>query len=276
MRIALFGSNSSITKSLIPLLIEENELITLGRSNANIIVDINAISKDFELPRNLDTLLLSSAYFGGIGVDDYLSAININIIGSLKLFDLAIKSNVKQFIYISSIYRHFEVKSPFSTIYSLSKKCSEEILLQYAKDKQIKLAIIRPSQIIGNFESNRKHQPFFYSLLKKIKNSEDVIFNGKNDPKRNFIHIDDLSLILKKVISTKLEGVYDCAFPQDTSFLEIANHAKALYKSKSNIYFDETKPNILDNVFEYNFQLFDKINYYPKTSILEGFEKITL
>lgn len=276
MRIALFGSNSSITQSLIPILTEDNDLITLGRSNANLIVDINTISVDFELPKNLDTLLLSSAHFGGIEFDDYLNAININVIGALKLFDLAIKSDVKQFIYISSIYSHFEAKSPLSSIYSISKRCSEEILLQYAKDKKIKLAIVRPSQIIGNFESNRKHQPFFYSLLKKIKNSEDVIFYGKNDPRRNFIHIDDLSLILNKVISTKLEGVYDCAFPQNTSFLEIANHAIALYQSKSNIYFDGTKPDILDNVFEYDFHLYDLINYYPKTTIIQGIEKLIL
>ena len=38
MRIALFGSNSSITQSLIPLLKEDHELFTLGRSNANFIV----------------------------------------------------------------------------------------------------------------------------------------------------------------------------------------------------------------------------------------------
>lgn len=276
MRIALFGSNSSITQSLIPLLKEDNELFTLGRSNANFIIDINNILEDFELPKNLDTLLLSSAHFGGIELDDYLNAININVIGALKLFDLAIKSDVKQFIYISSIYSHFEAKSPLSTIYSICKKSSEEILLQYAKEKKIKLAIIRPSQIIGNFESNRVHQPFFYSMLKKIKNSEDVIFYGKKDPKRNFIYIDDLSLVLKKVILAQLEGVFDCAFPSNTSFLEIANYAKALFKSKSAIYFDETKSDILDNVFEYDFHLYELINYYPKTTIIERIEKLIL
>ena len=52
MRIALFGSNSSITQSLIPLLKEDHELFTLGRSNANFIVDINNILEDFELPKN--------------------------------------------------------------------------------------------------------------------------------------------------------------------------------------------------------------------------------
>lgn len=276
MRIALFGSNSSITQSLIPLLNKDNELFTLGRSNANLIVDINNISEDFKLPKNLDTLLLNSAHFGGVEIEDYLNAININIIGALKLFDLAIKSDVKQFIYISSIYSHLESKSPLSTIYSISKKCSEEILLQYAKDKKIKLAILRPSPIIGNFQSNREHQPFFYSLLKKIKNSENVVFYGKNDPKRNFIHIDDLIMILNKVILTKLEGVFDCAFPQNTSLLEIANHAKGLYQSKSTIYFDETKPDILDNIYDYDFHLYDLINYYPKITITEGIEKLIL
>ena len=53
MRIALFGSNSSITQSLIPLLKEDHELFTLGRSNANFIVDINNILEDFEfVPTN--------------------------------------------------------------------------------------------------------------------------------------------------------------------------------------------------------------------------------
>ena len=274
MRIALFGSNSSITKSLIPLLIEENEVFTLGRSNADIIVDLNNITKDFELPNNLDTLLLSSSHFGGNDFNDYLNAININVIGALSLFDLAIKKDVKHFIYISSIYRHFEAKSTLSNIYSISKKFSEEILLQYAKNKQTKLTIIRPTQLIGNFESNRMHQPFIYSLLRKIKNSEDIIFYGKNDPKRNFIRIEDLSSILHKVILMGLGGIYDCAFPQNTSFLEIANQAKIEFKSKSKISFDKTKPDILDNVLKYDFQLYDLINYYPKTSILDGISKL--
>jgi nucleoside-diphosphate-sugar epimerase len=276
MRIALFGSNSAIAQSLIPVISNGNEVMTLGRSNADIIVDLNAISAEFELPKKLDTLVLCSAHFGGSGLDDYLSALNVNVLGTLKLFDLAIKAHVKHFIFISSIYGHFEAKSSHSTIYSVTKKTAEEVLIQFSKGKRIKLTIIRPSQIIGDYDSNKVHQPFFYSLLSKIKNSEDVWFYGSHNPKRNFINIVDLCSILHRVILLKLEGVYDCVFPQNTSFLEIANHAKSIYKSRSIIAFDKTKPDIPDNTFDYDFQLYDLINYTPKMTVFEGIEKLSL
>lgn len=276
MQIALFGGNSSISKSLKTLLSEHNEVVTLGRSNSDIIIDINNIPNEFKLPYNLDTIVLTSADFGGNELDDYLNAINVNVIGVLKLFDLAINSNVKHFIFISSIYTHFEAKSPLSSIYSISKKFSEEVLLHYLKDKQIKLTIIRPTQIIGNFKSNRIRQPFFYSLIQQIKDSQNVKIFGKNDPKRNFIHIDDLSSILHKVILKKLEGVYDCAFPHNTSFLEITNFAKILYQSSSEISFDKTKPDIFDNVLNYNYDLYDLINQYPKITIFEAIKELDL
>jgi nucleoside-diphosphate-sugar epimerase len=276
MRIVLFGSNSSITQSLKSKLLDMHEVITLGRSNADIIVDINDISTEFKLPNQIDTIVLSSAHFGGIDFDDYLNSININIVGPLKLLDAAINAKIPHFIYISSIYSRYEFNSPLSTIYSVSKKCSEEILMQYVKDKSIKLTILRPSQIIGNYESNKLHHPFFYDILHKIKNSNDVIFYGKNNPKRNYIYIDDLSFIIYKVILMKLPGLYDCVFHVNTTYLEIANYAKEIYKSNSVIHFDDSKPDILDNVFNCDFQLYNLICYYPKTSIFSIIKKLVI
>jgi len=274
MRIALFGSNSSITQDLKKVLANCNEIITLGRSNADVIVDINDIPKNFELPQELDTLVLSATHYGGHAIYDYFDAINVNVIGTLKLLNLAISANVKHFIYISSIYSHFKATDSNSSIYSISKKFSEEVLLKYADGKQIKLTIIRPTQIIGDYDSNKKNQPFLYSFLSNIKNSENIIFHGKHNPKRNFIFIRDLSIILHQVIIRQVTGVFDCAHPTNTSFLEIANYAKNIFKSRSCIFFDESKNDLSDNVLDYNYDLFNLINYIPKTSIFEAIEKI--
>jgi nucleoside-diphosphate-sugar epimerase len=196
MKVALVGPNSSISLAIIPLFKKEDEIITLGRKNADIELDLQSIDVPIKLPENTEVIIHSAAHFGGSSLEDTCDAIKVNILGTLRLFDAAVLSNVRQFVYVSSLYSHLTYNSNLYSIYSLSKRCSEDILKLYSKGKKVKLLIIRPSQIYGNFYSMRKHQPFFYSIIDKIRKNEKVVFWGRRDPSRNFIHIDDLRVNL--------------------------------------------------------------------------------
>ena len=273
MKIALIGGNSSISKSIIPKFTSGEKFISFGRKDEDFTIDLND-SENVSLQDGIDVVIHTAAHFGGTSLKDTCEAININIIGTLKLFDAAVVSKAKQFIYISSIYSHLKMDSKLYSIYSLTKKCSEDILKLYAVDKPIKLVILRPSQIYGNFQSNRIHQPFLYSLIDKIKKNEKVIFYGARDPKRNFIHIDDLATIIYRTVHDKIEGDYDCAYPLNTSFVEIAKAAKAAFNSNSDIVFDKTLQDIEDLNIQFETSLYEKINFYPEISMSIGMQML--
>jgi nucleoside-diphosphate-sugar epimerase len=269
MKIAIVGNNSSISKALITCINSGEEIITLGRKDADIEIDLNS-KNNITLPDGIDAIIHTAAHFGGTTLKDICDAINVNIVGTIKLLDAAIISNVKQFIYISSIYSHLQSDSKFYNIYSISKKCSENVLKLYSTNKAIKLVILRPSLIYGNFQSNRKHHPFFYSLVDKIRKNEKVIFYGRRDPKRNFIYIDDLANIIYKTVQHKIEGEYDCAYPKDTSFIEIAKAAKVAFNSNSEIVFDHSFEDIPDINIKFETSLYEKIHFKPEISIYSG------
>lgn len=275
MKVALVGATSSISKALIPLFKDKAEIITLGRKDADIIIDLNNYSEQISLGRNIDVLVHTSAHFGGVNFEAITEALMVNVQGTLKMMHAANVAGVKHFVYISSIYSYLRQSSNLYNIYSVTKRCSEEVLQLYCKDKDIKLTIIRPSQIYGNFESNKINQPFFYSILQKVKNNQEVVFYGTHDPVRNFIHIDDVAEIIYRVVERGIEGDFDCVFKENITFTDIVRAAKSVLKTNSRILFDDSKPDIEDNVIEINTSLYDLIDYYPKITIEEGIKLLT-
>ncbi|MDC1327342.1 SDR family oxidoreductase [Ulvibacter sp.] len=267
MKIGIVGANSSIAQAIIPRLKEQSEIVLIGRTNADIIMDLN--SDIISLPKDIQVIIHTAADFGGTSFKDTCDAINVNILGTLKLFEAAVISGVKQFIYISSIYSHLKSDSYQYSIYSITKRSSEDILKLYAINKGIKLVILRPSQIYGSI-SNRIHQPFFYTIIDKIQQDEKIVFYGSKDPIRNFIHIEDLSNIIYYSLQNEIEGDYDCAFPENTSFLAIANAAKLAFKSNSEIVFDDKYEDQADINIEFETSLYKNIDYHPKISINRG------
>lgn len=276
MKIALFGANSSICKELKPMFEKISEVTTIGRSNSDIIIDLSNTNSEIDLPNGFDAIIHTSAYFGSSNLEGIYESINVNLIGTLKLFDASIAAGIKHFIYISSIYSHLKSDSSLYSIYSLTKKWSEEVLMLYVADKDIKLTILKPSPIYGNYKSNRQHQPFFYSIIDKIKNNQNVTFYGNRDPKRNFIHIEDLCTIIFKTVIYKIGGEFDCANPKNITFIDIANAAKIVFKSNSEIIFDTSKDDITDLEIDFKYNLYELIDFQPKISIQEGINKIKI
>ncbi|RZK22129.1 MAG: NAD(P)-dependent oxidoreductase [Flavobacterium sp.] len=274
MQIALFGANSSISQAVKPLFEKVSNVMTIGRSNADIILDLNNYPSEFNLPPDIDALIHTAAHFGGLNVDEISDAVMVNVIGTLKLYDASVRAGINQFIYISSIYSHLKADSPLYGIYSISKKYAEEILRLHSKNKPTKLTILRPSQIYGGFESNRIHQPFFYSIIDKIRKNELVTFYGKHDPQRNFIHIDDLAEIIYQVVIKGVEGDFDCAFPENITFAGIADAARSVFQSESEILFDRDKPDLADINIKYDHNLYEILNFQPKITMLEGMRSL--
>jgi nucleoside-diphosphate-sugar epimerase len=273
MRILIVGGTSSLAQALKPVLSEFAEVITAGRAGCDVPLDLSDPEEKIELPKDIDVVINTVAHFGGRSFEEMLQAESVNVLGVLKLCQSCTKAQIKQLVLISSVFACFNKNSSFYSIYSLSKKHSDEVAQLYSSMFGLPLTILRPSQFYGVGEASRKHQPFLSMIINKAANDEDILIYGSNDALRNFIHVEDVAKIIALAIRRKIEGTYVCMNTENVSYSEVATAAIEAFESKSTIRFIKDQPDIPSNIFEPDDSLFRLIDYYPQISILRGMKK---
>lgn len=267
MNILLVGGKSDLSKYLYPILSKNHNVITAGRHGCDVEMDI---TKDINIPDDIDVIINTAGYFNINSDEDYLNAIDVNVLGALKLCIEAKGKNVKHIIHISSISAEIDdEKSKFYSIYAISKRQADEVLENYCKKNNLNYTILRPSQLYG-VNTKKEHQPLFYLMLDKASKGEKISIYGTNDAKRNYINFEDFANIVSKVVELKIFGKYSCQYPQNLSYSQIAKTAFNVFGYKENIKFLKEKADIPDNIFDYNDDLYKKINYYPQIDIEKG------
>ena len=274
MNFVITGGKSSIARSLLPKLKAYGEVLTAGRNDCDLLLDLKNNSSPLTLPNNVDCIIHTAAAFGGKSVEDIIETESVNVLGTLAVCAASKKANAKHFIYISSIFALIPATSPFYSAYSLSKRHSEELLELYCNLNNIALTIIRPSQLFGDTDDFRKHQPFIYSIADKAQANAEILINGTNDPKRNFLHIEDLAEVLTRVAVRKIIGKFSCMYPEDYTFTRIAQAAINAFESLSTIQFRHDQPDIPDNIFALETLIYEITGFTPSISIEEGMKRI--
>jgi nucleoside-diphosphate-sugar epimerase len=270
MKILLVGGHSSLAQVLRPVLASFAEVLTAGRTDCDLELDLTWPAERIELPVGVDTVIQLAAHFGGQNFESMLAAEDVNVLGAIKLAYACTRGEVGQLVYLSSIFAGLGEESLFYNNYTLSKRHAEELVRLYCRSSNLPLVILRPSQLYGEGESFRRHQPFIYALMDQAQRGEDIVLHGENDALRNFIHVADVAEIISRVVRQRIEGRYDCASLSNIRFSELATAAVTAFASKSNIRFDATKPDIPDNAFEADKSLYRLIDYFPKISMAQG------
>jgi nucleoside-diphosphate-sugar epimerase len=274
MNVLITGGTSSLCNALKPVLSLFSEVITAGRNNCDIYLDVTAPTDEIVLPYDVDVVIHTAAHFGGKSGTDIIEAENINVIGTLKICEAAARARAKHFIFISTAFSVLPATSPSYNIYSISKRHAEEAVTLFCNSAVLPLTILRPSQVYGSEEHFRKHQPFFYAIIDKAEQGKDVILYGTNDPKRNYIHINDLTNIIANVVKNKIEGIYGCANTLFVTYSEIAGAAYKAFGTIGKVLFLSQKKDVPDNLFEIDDRLYKKLGIYPVISIEEGVQMI--
>ena len=127
-----------------------------------------------------------------------LDLINVNI--TKNLAEACVNSDVKHFIYVSSIaacefsdYETIDENNGFpTTYYGFSKKRAEDTLFKI-DNRQFSVTILRPTALFGE-----NHKGSIYELIKSIKKNRFVIFGSGNNL-TNFYYIRDFIEILINV-----------------------------------------------------------------------------
>jgi nucleoside-diphosphate-sugar epimerase len=270
MKVLLIGGSSSLAGVFIPALSPFADVLTAGRSNCDLELDLRWDVKHFEIPAGIDCVVNLAANFGGHDFESMLSAEETNAVGVLKLADACRKAGVSHFIQISSIFTELNENSQVFNSYALSKRHAEELLSLYRQNTGFPTLVLRPSRIYGEGETFRRHQPFLYALLDKAETNQNIILNGNNDAIRNFIYCKDVAEIVLLAIQARLEGVFQCAAITNLRMSQIAAAAITACGSSSEILFNRLEADIPDNPLEVNDQLFHLLRYFPQVSLVDG------
>ena len=269
MKVLLVGGNSSLARCLRPVLAEFAEVVTAGRSDCDLQLDL---AGKIHIPSGFNAAVNTAAHLGGSTPAELATAEAINVLGVLRLGQACSEAGIGHMVHVSSIFATLPHSSPFHNAYALSKRHGDEALQIQAHMQGLPLTIVRPSQFYGVGEQFRRNQPFLFRLIDKAQGGQDIELWGQRDARRNFIHVQDVADMIGRVVHTRTLGVFTCSHPQDLSFSQIAQAAVDAFGSSSAIRFLLDKPDTADNIFPFDNELYRVLGHAPQITIARGMQ----
>lgn len=172
---------------------------------------------------------------------------------------------VKNFKIFNCKYVFLNSRKIYRPGYNLHEKSSIYPQNNYAKNKVItenylkkklnnKLISLRISNIVGKRLNKRgriNHKLFLDNFI-KFKNENKII--KVNDDYKDFISMDDFSIIIKKIINKKLYGVYNVSLGKKiyiseiTKWLDIRYHKKIIFEKSDKDSFTLSNKKLLKKI----------------------------
>src|SRR5438045_2935704 len=104
MKAVIVGGTSSLGSALRAILFKSCEVVTAGRTNCDLALDLTWPLERMLLPDDVDVIVHTAAHFGGKTAAEIVEAENVNVLGTLKLCQAAANAEARHFIFISSIF----------------------------------------------------------------------------------------------------------------------------------------------------------------------------
>ena len=225
-----------------------------------------------------------------LGVDNSdkrpLDTMKINLEGSVNVFKSAIDAGVKKMIYSSSseVYgeprelpiKEDSVKGPVST-YGVSKLAAEIYAKAYNQEFGTDIRIVRFFNVYGPGQENNWVVPIF--LNKALRNEPITVF-GNGNQTRCFTYVEDVAEGVLAAFEKGGKGeAYNIGNNQPTTILELAQIAKEITKSKSEItklgFGKETR--LKEREIEYrvpDISRMKSLGWKPKIMVREGVKRM--
>ncbi len=208
MKILVTGGSGFIGSILIKKLISEGYKVnsldaknSLKFKNKNLKFFKDSIMNEKTLDlatKNVDLIIHLAASMGVQNTDqNYLDCLDINVLGTKKVLEVAKKNNVKRFIFTSSseiygdqkkfpIYENFETKN--KSVYAISKNAAEAYVKGFSQKYKLNYNIIRFFNVYGPGQNKNFVISKFINAASKNQNL-NVYGNGKQV--RSFCHVFD-------------------------------------------------------------------------------------
>jgi len=134
--------------------------------------------------------------------NDPSETFDINVNGTLNIFDIAIKKKIKKVIYAesSAVYEgsknlpSIESEVFPESIYSISKMATNFMAKEYFKSEQLITTGLRYFNVYGPRQDYRRTIPPVFSafIINILKGKQPTVF-GDGSKKRDFVYVDDVN-----------------------------------------------------------------------------------
>ncbi|RJQ68736.1 MAG: NAD(P)-dependent oxidoreductase [Desulfobacteraceae bacterium] len=275
MKVLVVGSTAVIGRAVAERLVALGEEVKLaGRREADIPFDLTTWCDQPTPDETFEVVVHVVADFGGSKDEDYIRAELVNAVGTLSACSLAHRVQAKHFVLLSSISSTYQAGDPYYGIYALTKRHSEEAAQFFCEERDILLTILRPSQVYDDSGACRRHQALFYLIADRAQAGQDIELFGAHDARRNYLHITELAEIIVRVIQGRHAGLFTCGHPRYVRLTEMANAAYAAFGSRGQVHFITGKPDLVDLPEIHDHALYDRIGFWPRIDIWEGYRRI--
>lgn len=294
-KILIFGGAGLVGSSLTRLLkkeITDFETISLTRKDADLFS--LAETKDVISKFKPDYIVNAAAKVGGIVANNTQRTefilenlkININILESIIKFpEINLINLGSSCIYPLDAENPITEDSlmsgklePTNSPYAMAKLTAIEMGDALSQQYGHNVTNLMPTNLYGpndNFSPVNSHviPGLIYRMDQaKRNNQENFYVWGTGNPKREFLHVDDLSSAIYFIIKNNIvDSLINIGSSSEVSINELSNIIKKTIDYKGEIIFDKTKPDgnpqkLLDSSKIY------KLGWKPKINLTEGIE----
>ena len=230
--------------------------------------DFKSLEKNF--PKSVDLIIHAGASNDQDTNKNTRKAYETNIYGTRNICELAMRNNVKKFVYISvlQVYGR-ELKNKISekseincdNDYALSHYLAEEVCKNYSKNSKTKFSILRLGYVFGCPVQNNIDRKTLIPYLvcdQAVKNKK-IKLMSRGKARRDFVSLNKLFKSISHIIKNKTKfEVYNVVSGYSFSIKEIANivqeEASKLFRKPIKLIFGNL------NDFTNNFKTVSKLN----------------
>ena len=127
---------------------------------------------------------------------DAIATVRYNVLGNAIILEACRKAGIERYIYASSIY----VYSSFGGFYRCSKQACELYIENYHEVYNLNYTILRYGSLYGPRSDMRNG---IYRFINQALTDKKMIFKGKADSRREFIHVEDAAESSVKILDPK-------------------------------------------------------------------------
>ena len=121
--------------------------------------------------------------------------------------------------------------------YSITKKCAEDLLIDFCRTYKVKYRILRMPNVVGGFDpkASPKKNAIHY-LIDELKNNNDITLYNNGEIIKDIMHVDDVCRGINRVINEgEFNTIYNIGSGQKTTLGDIIRTAKHFLNSESKI-----------------------------------------
>jgi nucleoside-diphosphate-sugar epimerase len=216
------------------------------------IAQISVLLKAFKKP--VDVVFHLAAHFANQNsIDNPVSDLQSNGLGTLNLLELSRKNKVKKFVYFSTscLYKsknlklkESELDLQFETPYAISKYVAEKYTQFFYHHYNMPNVILRIFNSFGPREVPGRYRNVIPNFIYRGIKNRSLIITGTGQETRNFTYVDDIvrGSILAAISKKAVGHTINIGSKNKTTIKDLANRVKELtgntkpilYKSRRN------------------------------------------